>query len=282
MTTPRVIILSGPSGVGKSSIIRGVLERREDIRLSVSTTTRPRREGEEEGRDYHFVDVKAFEQEIASDAFLEWARNYDNYYGTLTSEIEGILASGCHALLDIDTQGAIGIQENFQGAVYVFIMPPSMEILEARLRGRGSESGQVLKKRIDRAAREISLNGRYDHIVVNREVDEAVWEIIGIITRAGGEAVAFTRRAPAPGMDSGAAMADISDNLSVKVSDRATRHALEHFDQEALVQTLESGLRNALRAELENLIRERLQYILQDHLLEIVEETYWEASHEEG
>ena len=134
MTQPRVFIVSGPSGVGKSSIIHGVLDRREDVRLSVSTTTRETREEEEEGRDYYFVDKAEFERMIARDWFLEWARSYGNYYGTGRTQIEDILSQGCHALLDIDTQydnvTAPRLHEGLCG-------PPGCRVLEGVLRNRG-------------------------------------------------------------------------------------------------------------------------------------------------
>ena len=171
MTQPRVFIVSGPSGVGKSSIIHGVLDRREDVRLSVSTTTRETREEEEEGRDYYFVDKAEFERTIARDWFLEWARSYGNYYGTGRTQIEDILSQGCHALLDIDTQGALNIQKRFSGAVYIFIAPPSLSVLEERLRGRGSETPESLKRRLKRAGAEIELSHSYDHVIVNTTIE---------------------------------------------------------------------------------------------------------------
>src|SRR3972149_4558469 len=119
MTNPRVFIVSGPSGVGKSSIIRQVLARRPNLRTTVSTTTRAPRRGEVDGVDYHFVERATFERLIRAGGFLEWARSYDNLYGTGLHEIERICGAGYDALLDIDTQGALAIQARFRGAVYI-------------------------------------------------------------------------------------------------------------------------------------------------------------------
>lgn len=266
MSTPRVFIVSGPSGVGKSSIISEVLARRPEMRLSVSTTTRPPRPGEVDGEHYHFVDVATFERLIAEGGFLEWARSYDNYYGTGVREIERIFASGCHALLDVDTQGALAIQAAYTGAVYVFIRPPDLATLEARLRGRGTESEEVLRKRLDRAEQEIALAGRYDYVLVNHIIEDVVGEFLSIIDREQERPVNFSRIGAVPA-DAVAATAD-----------KAARYALEHIDRESLVHSLESEVRSALRGELEALIRERLSHVLENDLPRIVEEAYRAAS----
>jgi len=263
MTTPRVFIVSGPSGVGKSSIIHAVLARRPSLRLSVSTTTRPPRPGEVDGVDYHFVSLEDFERRIREGDFLEWARSYDNYYGTGAHEIERIQADGCHALLDVDTQGAQQVQAGHRGAVYIFIAPPDLDTLEARLRGRGTETEEVLQKRLARAADEISRSHLYEHLIVNQVVEDAVQEFLAIIDREAERPVAFER--------SGArAAADPAGGAVAK----ATRYALEHLDREALVQSLEGSVRAALHVELEALIRERLQRVLGQDLPVIVEEAY--------
>lgn len=266
MPTSRVFIVSGPSGVGKSSIISEVLARRPQVRLSVSTTTRPPRPGEADGEHYHFVDTATFERRIAEGGFLEWARSYDNYYGTGLREIQRILAAGCHALLDVDTQGALAIQGAYAGAVYVFIRPPDLATLEARLRGRGTETETSLRKRLDRAEQEMSLAGRYDYVLVNHVVEDVVREFLAIIDREQERPVTFSRIGAIP-----------ADAVSA-TADKAARYALEHIDREALVLSLESEVRTALRGELEALIRERLAHVLENDLPRIVEEAYRAAS----
>lgn len=265
MSTPRVFIVSGPSGVGKSSVITRLLAERPDVRLSVSTTTRPPRPGEVDGHHYHFVDTPTFERRIAEGGFLEWARSYDNYYGTGVHEVQRIHAAGCHALLDVDTQGALQIQGAYTGAVYVFIMPPDLATLEARLRGRGTEAEEVVQMRLARAEREISHAHRYDHVLINHVVEDVVREFEAIIDRE--------KERPVPFAKIGAH----TDEAIGRTADKATRYALEHIDREALVQSLEAEVKTALREELEGLIRERLQRVLRDDLPRIVEEAYRHA-----
>lgn len=271
MKQPRVFIVSGPSGVGKSSIIHGVLEDREDVRLSVSITTRGIREGEEEGRDYYFADKAQFERMIASDGFLEWAESYGNFYGTDRSQIETILSQGFHALLDVDTQGAFNIQKRFAGAVYIFITPPSLSELEARLRGRGSETPESLEKRLQRAGTEIELSHRYDHIIVNSTVEAAVADFLDIMDREAGQEVGFRgiettgenmENSPEEG-DSGGEDSG-GGNLLRKT---------ENDPQARVAASLEPGVRIALRTELETLIRERIERVLETDLERIFEET---------
>ena len=278
MTQPRVFIVSGPSGVGKSSIIHGVLDRREDVRLSVSTTTRETREEEEEGRDYYFVDKAEFERMIARDWFLEWARSYGNYYGTGRTQIEDILSQGCHALLDIDTQGALNIQKRFSGAVYIFIAPPSLSVLEERLRGRGSETPESLKRRLQRAGAEIELSHRYDHVIVNTTIEAGVSGFLDILEKEAARNVDFRgiensaedgEHPIGGGVLEGGDMGQTGDfdptgNLEP---------AKENDPQSRVVASLEPEVRRALRAELETLIRERIERVLQNDLERIFAET---------
>ncbi|MEE8435374.1 MAG: guanylate kinase [bacterium] len=276
MTQPRVFIVSGPSGVGKSSIIHGVLDRREDVRLSVSTTTRGIREGEEEGRDYYFADKAEFERMIARNGFLEWAQSYGNYYGTGRIQLENILSQGFHALLDIDTQGALNIQKGFSGAVYIFITPPSLSELEARLRGRGSETPESLKTRLQRAGTEIGLSHRYDHIIVNSTVEAGVSDFLDIMDREAAREVDFRRiensveegENPIGGAVSGGGDLGGGDLGQTKENDSQSR----------VVASLEPGVRRALRTELETLIRERIERVLQNDLERIFAETLRELN----
>jgi len=265
----RVFIVSGPSGVGKSSIIREVLARRPSVHTTVSTTTRPPRPGEQDGVAYHFVDTATFERMIAAGDFLEWARSYDHYYGTGLHEIERIHVAGCDALLDIDTQGALTIQGAYTGAVYVFVKPPDLASLEARLRGRDTESEAVLRKRLARAEQEISHADRYDYVVVNRVVDDAVREVLAIIDREKERPVPFAKIGNTP---------TISTDAVTAAADKATRYALERIDREVLVQSLEAEVKTALRGELEGLIRERLERVLRNDLPRIVKEAYRQAA----
>jgi len=262
MATLRVFILSGPSGVGKSSIIHKLLEQRPDVRLSVSATTRQPRPGEVDGRDYHFVETADFERMIEQDGFLEWARSYDNGYGTGVREIERIHGAGCHALLDVDTQGALEIQAGYSGAVYVFVKPPDLATLEARLRGRGTETEGMLRKRLARAEQEIGRADRYDHVLVNHVLDDVVRDLSAIVERETARPVPFAKRATAP-----------ADAVAT-AADKAARYALERIEREALVQSLEGGVKRALRGELEGLIRERLERVLRQDLPTIVEEAW--------
>ena len=269
MGTSRVFVVSGPSGVGKSSIIQAVLAQRPDVLLSVSTTTRAPRPGEQDGREYHFVDRPTFEGRIAEGGFLEWARSYDNYYGTGVQEIERIHAQGCHALLDVDTQGALQMQAAYAGAVYIFILPPDLATLEARLRGRGTEAEDVLHKRLARAEGEIALADKYDHGLVNHVVDDVVREFLAIIDREKERPVPFAKLA--------ANAATLPPAAVNAAADKAARYALERIDSEALIQSLQAEVKVALRAELEELIRQRLAHALEHDLPLIVEEVYRHA-----
>jgi guanylate kinase len=175
-TTHRVFVVSGPSGVGKSTLIREVMRRDSELRLSISSTTRTPREGEEHGRDYFYVERGEFERMIEAGAFLEWAQVYENYYGSSRSHVESILASGQHALMDVDTQGAMNIKKLCSGAVLIFIMPPSLKALEERLRDRHSETEESFQRRMAWAQHEISFKDRYDYVVANDNIDHAVEE----------------------------------------------------------------------------------------------------------
>ncbi|MCH7476642.1 MAG: guanylate kinase [SAR324 cluster bacterium] len=188
---PRVFVFSGPSGVGKTTIIAAVLRKIPDLRLSVSLTTRQSRPGEVDGKHYHFVDRKTFDEKIAAGEFLEWAKVYAEHYGTTTAQIKTILEEGHHALLDVDTQGAMNIKKSCSGPVLVFIEPPSLEELEKRLRGRGTESEESLARRISKAKHEMGFAREYDHVVVNDEVEAASENVVQIIQQEETRAIPF-------------------------------------------------------------------------------------------
>jgi len=164
-------VLSSPSGAGKSTIARMLLEADSEIAPSVSATTRPIRPGETDGTHYHFVTDEAFDALIAEDAFLEWAHVFDRRYGTLKSEINQSIDAGRDVLLDIDWQGTQQLKQVDPDIVRVFILPPSMEELESRLRGRRTDSDAVIAGRMERAAAEISHWAEYDYVLINDDAD---------------------------------------------------------------------------------------------------------------
>ncbi|MCA1750153.1 MAG: guanylate kinase [Parasphingopyxis sp.] len=164
-------VLSSPSGAGKSTIARMLLGSDSEIAMSVSATTRPIREGEEDGVDYHFVDNAEFDRLVAQDAFLEWAHVFDHRYGTLRSEIEKSLAGGRDVLLDIDWQGTQQLKQVDPDIVRVFVLPPSLRELRRRLEHRGTDSEEVVARRMERAAAEISHWAEYDYVLINDDAE---------------------------------------------------------------------------------------------------------------
>jgi len=177
MTTPGVLILSAPSGAGKTSLARALVARDSDAGLTVSHTTRARRPGETDGLDYHFVDHQTFRQMIEQDLFVEYAKVYDHYYGTSVTAINAQLDAGKHAILDIDWQGARKVREKFPNALSVFVMPPSLETLEQRLRDRGQDSDEVIARRMGVARSEISHKEEYDITLINEDFDHALEQL---------------------------------------------------------------------------------------------------------
>lgn len=164
-------VLSSPSGAGKSTIARILMEGDKEISLSVSATTRPIRDGEIDGQHYHFVDSAEFDRLVDDGAFLEWAHVFDRRYGTLKSEVDKALENGCDVLLDIDWQGTQQLKQVDPDIVRVFVLPPSMAELERRLRERGTDSDPVIAGRMERAASEISHWAEYDYVLVNDDAD---------------------------------------------------------------------------------------------------------------
>lgn len=176
-----LFVISAPSGTGKSTLIRALMQNVPDLRFSVSHTTREPRAGESHGRDYFFVDVKEFEDMIEKGGLAEWARVHGNYYGTSRDFIEENLDSGAGIILDIDVQGKEQIEKVFPDCVSIFIMPPSMETLRQRLEGRGTDSAESISKRMKNAENEISRNSGYRHLIVNDDLDSATEEITNIV-----------------------------------------------------------------------------------------------------
>lgn len=178
-----LVAISAPSGAGKTTIAREVLHRFPNFRFSVSATTRKRRPGETDGKDYYFVTKPEFEKMIADDALVEHERIYSDYYGTLKSEVEHALSSGDNLVFDVDVNGALSIKTRYSEAVLIFIKPPSIEALRERLEGRGSESKEQLERRMARVPMELEKGETFDYIVVNDELERAVKEVFDIISR---------------------------------------------------------------------------------------------------
>ena len=177
-----LVVISGPSGVGKGTICRELMSKYSDISYSVSATTRKPRPGEVHGKDYFFYDTEGFLELIAKDALLEWAKVYDNYYGTPVAFVEELLRQGQDCILEIDIQGAMQVKGKKPEAVYIFIMPPSKEELIRRITLRGTENQAEIEKRMGQVDHEMDLSSSYDYVVVNDDVMSAVVRIRDIIT----------------------------------------------------------------------------------------------------
>ncbi|WP_294371066.1 guanylate kinase [uncultured Clostridium sp.] len=176
-----LIVISGPSGAGKGTICKSFLERNPEVAISVSATTRSPRQGEVEGVNYYFMSKDQFKKKINDNDFLEYAEVYDNFYGTPKSNVEKLLEEGKDVILEIDIQGALKVKENTEEGVFIFILPPSMEELKARIIKRGSETPESLMKRFKSAYKEINFISRYNYAVVNDEVETAVEKLEAII-----------------------------------------------------------------------------------------------------
>lgn len=174
MSKGLLIVLSGPSGTGKGTVCDALLKRHKDIKLSVSCTTRAPRKGEVDGESYHFISEQEFKDMLVRDEFLEHACVYGNYYGTPTKFVSQRLDEGKDVLLEIDVQGALKAKQVFPEGVYIFLLPPSMEELENRIRSRGQDSEEQILERLGKAKSEAMLAERYDYVIVNDKVDEVV------------------------------------------------------------------------------------------------------------
>ena len=178
---PFPLILSSPSGGGKTTIARMMLERRPDVGYSVSCTTRSPRPGEQDGKDYYFLSRQEFEARKAHDEFAEWAVVHGNLYGTLRQEVTQVLASGKHVIMDIDVQGARQFARAFPESVLVFLLPPSTEVLIGRLRARQTEDDGKLLVRLRSAREELREVGAYQYVVVNDDLEQAFYQVSSIV-----------------------------------------------------------------------------------------------------
>ena len=178
----RVFVVAGPSGVGKTTLCKKALEiLKGRLHWSISHTTRPQREGEVDGLNYHFVSVDQFKRMVAREEFVEHARVHDNFYGTSKKELRRIQKSGGDALVEIDVQGALQIIAKFPEAVMIFILPPTLKALEQRLRGRGTDAPAVIRKRLQNAYGEIAVAPKFHYHIVNEDLDHALADLIGIV-----------------------------------------------------------------------------------------------------
>lgn len=176
-----LLVLSGPSGAGKGTICEQLRNNRKNLAYSVSATTRAPRKGEVDGRDYFFVTIEKFKEMIANNELLEYAEIYGNYYGTPRSYVMSILDEGRDVVLEIDPQGALQVKESFPDAVFVFVVPPSLDELSKRIYKRGTDSEEVIKRRLSAATSELAYASKYDYIIVNDEVEKATNKVSNIL-----------------------------------------------------------------------------------------------------
>lgn len=181
MNKGNLFVISGPSGTGKGTVVKKLVSNEESVCLSVSATTRAPREGERDGVEYHFISKEKFEEMISSNDVIEYTTYCGNYYGTPKKFTEQKLKENKNVILEIEVDGGSQIRSLYEGAVSIFVVPPSMQELEKRLRGRGTESDEVVKKRLSEAYNELKQAENYDYIVINDDVDTCVESIIGII-----------------------------------------------------------------------------------------------------
>ena len=190
----RLVVLSAPSGAGKTTLVKALVAAHPDLRFSISCTTRPARPGEEDGRDYFFVDEPRFLAMIEAGEFLEHALVFGNRYGTRRAQIDGLLARGHDVLLEIDWQGARQIRANAPGCCTVFILPPSLAELERRLRGRGTDAEEVIQRRLAQARDDMDHWAEFDHVIINERIDDAAGRLAAILR---GEDAGCSTRLPA-------------------------------------------------------------------------------------
>lgn len=177
-----LMVVSGPAGVGKGTVCKQFLKDNPNVKLSVSATTRSPRPGEEHGREYYFLSKEEFEEKIRTDNLLEYVCFVGNYYGTLKNAVEEKLAAGVDVLLEIEVEGAMNVKRKFPDSVLVFVLPPSFAELAERLKGRGTETAEVIEKRLLRAREEFMCAEQYDYVILNDEVELAAGRLENILT----------------------------------------------------------------------------------------------------
>lgn len=184
MSRGKLIVVSAPSGAGKTTIVKAILAKYPSLLFSLSATTRPIRSGETEGRDYFFLPREEFERRITAGQLVEWEEIYGNLYGTLKSEVDKALSAGKTMLFDIDVKGAISIKRHYPSdAVLIFVKPPSFEVLRSRLLNRKTEDEATIKRRLDRVPMELETGNQFDYQVVNNDLQTAVQEVEQIVAK---------------------------------------------------------------------------------------------------
>ena len=178
-----IIVIAAPSGTGKTTIIKAILKLMPDVVYSISATTREKRYNEVDGKDYFFIDEETFKQKIDNQQFVEWEKVYDYYYGTPKFFVEKVIWEGKSILLEVDVKGALAIKNVYPEAKLIFILPPSLEELEKRLRERKTESETDFQKRIERAKMELSLKDKFDYFIVNNNLNTAILEAKEVIEK---------------------------------------------------------------------------------------------------
>lgn len=176
-----IFIISAPSGAGKTTLCKRILDQFQDMVYSISATTRKPRPGERDGVDYHFLSLEAFKEKIEQNRLAEWAEVHGNFYGTLRDSIEKTLSQGKDVLLDVDVKGAAQIQTLYDDAILIFVMPPSLEVLRSRLSVRASDSRNDIERRMKNAEEEVAARGMYHHVIVNDTLERAVSELSELI-----------------------------------------------------------------------------------------------------
>lgn len=179
----RLFVVSGPSGVGKGTVVAEVLKRLPNLKRTITYTTRKPRQGELQGRDYHFVTHEEFERLREQGAFLEWAEVYGNFYGSPRKEVEQLLASGHDVVLVLDVQGALSVKQQIPEAVLIFLEPPSLDELRRRLETRGTDPPEAIERRMEKAKWEMEQASKFDHIVLNDKLEDAVNELVKLMQR---------------------------------------------------------------------------------------------------
>ena len=178
----KLIIITGPSGVGKGTVVKNILKKDKNIWLSISATTREPRKGEEDGKDYYFLTKKIFKEMIDNEMFLEWAEFAGNYYGTPINIIKEKIKNGCKVILEIEVEGACQVRQKFPNTISIFLLPPSKKELENRIRNRGTDDEKSILKRLERADFEINSSKDFDYVLKNNEIEKTSDEILKIIS----------------------------------------------------------------------------------------------------